>query len=262
MSRPVTVGLDGSSESLAAAEWGAGEAPACGAPLRLVHVGDQPPYGFVPFAGEAIPAPGADRREPMLREVAARLAHGRPGLRVGTGQVPGRPVPVLVGEADAAEVLVLGSRGLGRAAGFLLGSVASGVAARSRRPVVLVRSGQPGRAGEVVVGIDLSGVDDGVLGFAFAAAARRGEGLRVVHGRRRASGPDGPEHALAPWRTKFPGVEVACEPVVGEAGSHLVDMSGGACLVVVGRRGEGALGPVAHAVLRHAAAPVAVVPHG
>jgi len=66
---------------------------------------------------------------------------------------------------------------------------------------------------------------------------------------------------LAPWRARFPGVEVSCEQVIGQAGAHLVDVSGSASLVVVGRRGEGALGPAAHTVLRHAAAPVAIVPH-
>ncbi|MHC5907972.1 universal stress protein [Streptomyces sp. S6] len=259
MSRPVTVGLDGSPESLAAAVWAAREALAFGAPLRLVHVGDQPPYDYVPFAGEPVPAPGADHRTPMLREAAARLTQSRPGLCVDTAQLPGRPVPTLVGEAEKAEMLVLGSRGPGRAVGLLLGSVASAVTAQARRPVVVVRSASGALGYEVVVGLALDAPDDDVLAFAFAAA-RRAEGLRVVHGHR-GSGPDGPHPVLAPWRARFPAVEVSCEQVIGQAGSHLVDVSGSASLVVVGRRGEGALGPAAHTVLRHAAAPVAVVPH-
>ncbi|MET8978019.1 universal stress protein [Streptomyces sp. NPDC004539] len=263
MSRPVTVGLDGSPESLAAAEWAAREAWASGAPLRLVHAGDQPPHAYVPFAGEVISAPGADLLTPLLSEAAARLTHRRPGLSVTAEQVAGRPVPVLAAEAAEAELLVLGSRGAGRAAGLLLGSVASAVAARSRRPVVLVRAGGPsGEAGEVVVGVDLDAPDDGVLGFAFAAACRHGTGLRVVHGHRRSVALDGPEGVLTPWRAKFPGVEVAAEAVVGDAGAHLADASRAASLVVVGRRRERVTGHVTSTVLRHAPAPVAVVPHG
>lgn len=51
MSRTVTVGLDGSPESLAAADWAAREALLRAAPLRLVHAGEQQPHAHVPFAG-------------------------------------------------------------------------------------------------------------------------------------------------------------------------------------------------------------------
>jgi nucleotide-binding universal stress UspA family protein len=43
MSRNVTVGLDGSSESRAAAEWAACEAKSRGLPVRLVHVWEPVP---------------------------------------------------------------------------------------------------------------------------------------------------------------------------------------------------------------------------
>lgn len=71
---------------------------------------------------------------------------------------------------------------------------------------------------------------------------------------------------LRPWREKFPGVDVNEQAVVGSAGSHLIDASRDAALVVVGRRNRrtpvGAhIGPVTQAVLHHATAPVAVVPH-
>ncbi len=67
-------------------------------------------------------------------------------------------------------------------------------------------------------------------------------------------------------RQKQPAIEVVLEPRVGSAAAHLVDASREACLVVIGRRiRRGALGahigPVAHGVLHHATAPVAVVAH-
>lgn len=54
--------------------------------------------------------------------------------------------------------------------------------------------------------------------------------------------------------------------VAGGPAHHLVEAASGAGLLVVGRRNRGSgigthLGSVAHAVMHHAAAPVAVVPH-
>lgn len=272
MTPAVTVGLDGSPESLAAVDWAAREALRRSATLRLVHAGDQHPYGYVPFAGEAVPPPDADRSASMLREVRASVTSRHPGLRVVADQVAGQPTAVLL--AAEAELLVLGSRGLGRTAGLLLGSVALAVVARAERPVVLVRAGTgaadermtapvgPATAGpyrDVVLGLDPHDPDDAVLEFAFDTASRRGAALRVVHGCRPADG-------LQPWREKFPDVETTEQVVIGTPGSHLADASRDASLVVVGRRSRPApvgphIGPVTHAVLHHAAAPVAVVPH-
>ncbi|MFF4113229.1 universal stress protein [Streptomyces sp. NPDC001714] len=52
MTRVVAVGLDGSPESLAAADWAARESLMCDLPLRLVQVGDPQPHDYVFFAGE------------------------------------------------------------------------------------------------------------------------------------------------------------------------------------------------------------------
>ncbi|MFI9152446.1 universal stress protein [Streptomyces sp. NPDC053367] len=294
MSRTVTVGVDGSPESLAAAHWAAREAELRAAELRLVHAGDQPPHAYTPFGGEGVPSPGTDLCGRMLGEVAAALRHRHPALRITAEQIGGQPARVLPAAAGDAELLVLGSRGLGPAAGVLLGSMASAVVARTGRPVVLVRPdtgaavGRPAPARpaaphrQVVLGLDLYRPHDAVLEFAFDAASRRAAELRVVHGWSRPAhrsvadgGPgstpadhlcDGLAETLRPWREKYPDVEVTQEAVVGTPGAHLVDASHGAALVVVGRkRRHGPLGPhlgaVAHEVLRLAAAPVAVVAH-
>ncbi|QYX75279.1 universal stress protein [Streptomyces akebiae] len=286
MSRVVAVGLDGSSESRAAADWAAREARMYSVALRVVHADDLPPHAYVPFAGEQIAPLGADRSAALLRESVARLAHRHPGLPIEGERLPGHPASALVAVAEGSELLALGSRGLGRAAGFLLGSVAAAVVARAGRPVVLVRaeaaseyrtdaSGTATTAyRDVVLGLDLGDPDDTVIAFAFDAAARRATGLRVVHGRGTprpgdsgtAGGEQEPSALLAPWRDKFPGVEVTEEAVVGRAGARLVDASLDASLVVVGRRVRRAplaphVGPVTYAVVRRSVAPVAVVPH-
>ncbi|MHC3472703.1 universal stress protein [Streptomyces sp. 7R007] len=283
MSRTVTVGLDGSPESLAAAEWAASEAQLGAGALRVVYAGEQQPSAYVPFGGEALAPSGEDRAERMLREVRASLRHRHPGLDVTAERLAGRPAAALLEAAGRTDLLVLGSRGLGRAAGHLLGSVASAVVGRVEGPVVLVRAdadnagtAEAGRR-EVVLGLELHDhTDDAVLAFAFEAAARRAAGLRIVHGwRLQPHAADEPvaqaqellDGLLVPWREKFPGVEVTEEAVVGQAGAHLVDASRHAALIVVGRRSRATstvgspIGPVTHEVLRHASAPVAVVPH-
>lgn len=275
MSPIVTVGLDGSRESLAAAGWAAREAVLRAAALRLVHVGEQP-CAYVPFAGEAVALPGDDRSARMLHEVRTRLAHRHAGLPITADQVAGHVVTGLLAAAGDSALLVLGSRGLGRAAGFLFASVASAVVARAGRPVVLVGAdgGHPAatplpaaagaRRRDVVLGLGPHDPHDTVLGFALDAASRHTAPLRVVH-----DGNTSPEHLtgiLRPWREKYPDVEVIDECLIGRPGTHLTDASRAASLVVVGRRVRHAalgphIGPVTQAVLHHAVAPVAVVPH-
>ncbi|MGY5058633.1 universal stress protein [Streptomyces sp. 900105755] len=59
--RPTTrdLGPDGSPESLAAADWAARESLTSDAPLRLLHVGEQQPHDYVPFAGDPLPSRGS-----------------------------------------------------------------------------------------------------------------------------------------------------------------------------------------------------------
>ncbi|MFE1441793.1 universal stress protein [Streptomyces sp. NPDC058739] len=300
MAPSVIVGLDGLRESRAAAEWAAREARLLGLPLRLVHVTEQvpEPLASVPLLGTETQRQWAER---VPRETAEGLRLRHPGLDVTMEQLSGRPDEVLAKLAEDAELLVLGSRRLGEVGGFLLGSVGLAVVARAERPVVLVRAEQqaadehtmdpagiPSAAGPfrpVVLGLDTENPDARLIEFAFAAASRRRTALRVVHG-----WYPSPYYAyglsvepelhtalarqeglalseiLRPWREKFPDVKAVRETHHGPVAVHLVDASHEASLVVVGRRARrgpvGArIGSVAHAVLHHAVAPVAVVPH-
>ncbi|MCF3131852.1 universal stress protein [Streptomyces olivochromogenes] len=290
MLRTVIVGLDGSSESRAAAEWAAGEAQLRDLPLKILHV------------WEPVPEPMAQDRGRISREAAEGIARRHPGVEVTGEHVAGRPAEVLAEAAKTAELLVLGSRGLSGIAGFMVGSVGLSVVAHAERPVVLVRApeqsddehevdpvGIPSAAASlrpVVLGLDTKHPDDTLIEYAFDAAARRATSLRVVHGWNPPpyyayATPANPvlQEALAlsdssaltevlrPWRHKHPDVEVVEESRYGSPAVHLVDASREASLVVVGRRMRrdplGAhIGHVTHAVLHHSAAPVAVVPHG
>ena len=293
MTRTITVGVDGSPECRAATDWAAREARLRALPLKLLHVCEPAPGTGAQRSGSETEY---DRAERMLAEAVAELRMRHPTVDVLTDRVTGNPVPALAEAADAAELLVLGSRGLGGLGGFLLGSVSLNVIVRTARPLVLVRAGEDA-AGDpsaipsatppvrpVVVGLDISADDDTVLEFAFEAAARRGAALRVVHGWTQPTGEFRRFHgvelhaslarqqataltdALRPWRLKFPDLKVIEASRCGGAAQVLVDASRDAALTVVGRRiRTGALGAhighVTHAVLHHVLAPVAVVAH-
>ncbi|WP_406357903.1 universal stress protein [Streptomyces sp. NBC_00658] len=301
MARTVIVGLDGSPESRAAAEWAAREAKLRGLPLKLVHVWEP-----VPEPMAQAPLLGAETQqhwsERIPRESAEGLRLRHPGVDITAEQLSGRPADVLTSQAKDAALLVLGSRGMSGIGGFLVGSVGQGVLAHAERPVVLVRAGEQaadehladpagiasaaGPYRPVVLGLATDDPDPSLVEFAFDAADRRATSLRVVHGwnpppyyayglaadielhdqlsRQEATTLS---DVLRPWRQKFPSVEVVEEPRYGTAANHLVDASREASLVVVGRRIRrnplgSHIGPVTHAVLHHSTAPVAVVAHG
>ncbi|MGW2402745.1 universal stress protein [Kitasatospora sp. NPDC001664] len=282
MKRFVVVGIDGSVQSESAAHWAAEEALQSGRALRMVHVapGERGGLASEDAPEERLPAPVAAIRD--------RVVAARPGVDASCDRTTGNPAYVLAAAGERAGLLVVGSRGLGGVVGRLVGSVGLRVAAHARCPVVLVRDGDAGTQGEVVVGVQGDRPCDAVLAFAFDQAARRGAALRAVEARTLASGPylteaqveqadiqEGLaadrlvhlEDALGRWREKFPGVTARAEVVVGSAADVLVAAAHGAALLVLGRRSPAhpmaapRLGSVAHAVLHHAHGAVAVVPH-
>ncbi|HZG90280.1 MAG TPA: universal stress protein, partial [Pseudonocardia sp.] len=216
-------------------------------------------------------------------DAKAVAAQAEPDLQVSPEVLTGMPVGVLTEQARGAQLLVLGTRGLGGLAGLLVGSVAVGLAAHAACPVVVVRGEvREGRSElPVVVGVDGSPTSEAAVAFAFDAAAGRGVPLVAVHTWAQtafdaevaamidwdAVARDEQEvlaGRLAGWGQKYPDVEV--RPVVARDGAAhaLVEQSRTAQLVVVGSRGRGnaaglLLGSVSHGVLHRSRCPVAVV---
>ncbi|MFF6805460.1 universal stress protein [Streptomyces sp. NPDC012616] len=290
MTGPITAGVDGTDESLAALAWAAREAVRRDLELRVVHA-----WRFQPNAAQDVA--DRDAQERWVRDAAERsvaeMAERHPGLTVATDVREGGPVETLVTAAAEAELLVLGSRGHGPVVGFLLGSVGQQVIAEAARPVVLVRAGDRASAEaggqEIVVGQQGDPEDSAhALRFAFETAVARGAAVRAVRAwtlppvfayspgsLRLADEAGGLEPyekkalaaALEPWRERFPDVPVVEHVEMGSAGQVLLSVSARAQLMVVGRRAHrtavGArIGSVAHGVLHHADCPVAVVPQG
>jgi nucleotide-binding universal stress UspA family protein len=80
---------------------------------------------------------------PFLEEQARRIEEGG-GAVEGTRLREGRPVEAIVEQAEEldAGLVVIGSRGMGRLGRLVMGSVSSGLAHRSPRPVLIVREGE------------------------------------------------------------------------------------------------------------------------
>ncbi|MDO0917646.1 universal stress protein [Streptomyces sp. DT2A-34] len=288
MTRPITAGVDGSEESLAALAWAAREAVRRGLALRVAHAWRYQPQ-------DAIDAGDPDTQAQWVRdglaEAARTVTERHPGLDVTTDVLDGGPVDALVAAAADTEMLVLGSRGHGAVVRFLLGSVGQQAIAEAKSPVVLVRAGDQASAEaagrEIVVGQHGDADDSAAaLRFAFETAAARGATVRAVRAWTlpplfayspaslklldEAGGLEPYEkkalgEALRPWRERFPDVRVVEHAEMGSAGQVLLSVAGRAQLMVVGRRAHrtavGArIGSVAHGVLHHADCPVAVVP--
>ncbi|MFA3872595.1 universal stress protein [Streptomyces sp. MMCC 100] len=196
MPQDIVVGIDGSTEGLAAAHWAAQEAQRRGTGLGVIHVWHRHPRPapYVPMDSTE-----RDWAEQLLREAVRSVRAAHPGLRITERLVCDATVAGLLKATADADLLVLGSRGLGALGGFLTGSVSQRVVGRSTRPVVLVRAGRsaadehlPATDGvapeeipetpyrQVVLGLRTDRPCDELIEFAFDAARRRGTGLRVV----------------------------------------------------------------------------------
>jgi nucleotide-binding universal stress UspA family protein len=281
---PVVVGVDGSADAGLAVDLAAWEADRRHATLRLVCA-VRPVYAY----GMVSTGYDLDRQvrdlDNLLTGVSARVAGRYPDLPVATAVVQGVPASVLVDESRTAQLVVVGSRGLGGFASLLVGSVSAQVAAHAKAPVIVVRPpAVPGGrdipgAGPVVVGVDGSTGSAAAVEFAFEEAAARGNGLIAVYAwgdmpydvgttDRRVEqdvADTALAEALAGWRDKYPTVPVQHRAIYSLVPVHtILDQSAGAGLIVVGPRGRGGfsgllLGSVGDGLVRHATAPIAVV---
>ncbi len=284
----VAVGYDGTLHSDVALAWAVRHAAAVGRPLLVIHAVGVPVSAFqvgygisedrssLRMAGRAVLDHGLAKAQALDRGVELRehLALG-----------PARDV--LRDAAVGAQLLVLGSRGHGGVAAYVLGSVGAGVAAMAPCPVVVARSPEHADptspyADQVVLGLDGTEMSQQALAHAFEYASWAQLPLSVLHcwdeagtWRDLSSYPVVAEastshdvsvaESLAGFGEKYPDVAVRVHQEADEPGHALVRASRDAELVVVGSRGRHdtaalLLGSVSRFVLERAHCPVMVVP--
>jgi len=134
----VVVGVDGSPESQAALDWGMQEAKLRNGQV-VVLASWQYPY-ITDAAGQVWDYTGFERDARLILDgELQRVAD--PAVPVTGRLVEGNAAAALVEASREADLLIVGSRGLGGFTGMLLGSVSSQLAHHARCPVLIVRPG-------------------------------------------------------------------------------------------------------------------------
>ncbi|MEO7573024.1 MAG: universal stress protein [Acidimicrobiales bacterium] len=135
----IVVGIDGSQTARRALRWAIKEARVRGASLEVVHSWHVPYVGGYPYAGAAFdPAPfEAAARQTLDVAVDGEDTSGlaEPAQRL---LVMGSAAQAILESAKGADLVVMGSRGLGGFKGLLLGSATHQVAQHATCPVVIV----------------------------------------------------------------------------------------------------------------------------
>lgn len=134
----IVVGVDGSKTSHRALAWAVDQARATGATVQAVHAWTVPALGADPLAqalGDPRSLEAQARRElRLVVDVADERGLVSP---IECTLVRGEPVRALLDAAKGADLLAVGSRGLGDG-DAALGSVSHGVIAGAPCPVVVV----------------------------------------------------------------------------------------------------------------------------
>ena len=136
----IVVGVDGSEGSLAALRFALEEAKVRGDDIKAVNAWHVPPAAY--GAGWAPGGVDFDEFRRLAEEALDRTMQDSvvvaSGVTVTPVLVEGQPADALCAEADGAELLVVGSRGLGGFHGLLVGSVSHQCVHHAPCPVVVV----------------------------------------------------------------------------------------------------------------------------
>ena len=142
MNETIVVGIDGSPTARLATRWAAREAELRHADLILVSAWNMPldgyNFGDVPFSEEALKSLEIEAEE-RLAEAAEEARGVATNLWIMTQAVQGQAASALLQASRDADLLVIGSRGLGGFRGLLLGSVGQQCVDHASCPVVVVR---------------------------------------------------------------------------------------------------------------------------
>lgn len=285
----IVVGIDGSEGSKRALEWACAETrrdpsvtiTAVAAWLSSIPVSS--PW----FAGYDLPVDLTESTADMLKATVDAVVHDRyTGVAVRQRVVCGSAAATLIAEGATADLLVVGTRGLGGFKGLLLGSISHQVVTHAPCPVVVVPPPTVRHPDEtmnvIVVGVDGSKNSNAALRWAAKRAQTTGQQIHAVYGWQYppimyatagtgVSFEDQYDHDARELVQGFISAadlpaDVTVVPVVrhGSPADALIEDANRADLLVVGARGnEGftglLLGSVANAVAHRTPCPLAVI---
>ncbi|HEY3530268.1 MAG TPA: universal stress protein [Nocardioides sp.] len=284
----IIVGVDGSPSSELAVIWAATEARLQHRGLTLVHArkvvsanelawlsaaGIPPRQIYDHIWGDA---------EQIVDRAHSLAAERCPDASIERVIDTGDPRNVLLELGSTASMTVVGTRGHGRVAGLLLGSVSGVLVRHAEGPLVVVRHA-PGSAEGILVASDGSDESKPVVEHAYREASWRQVPLTVVHClwdgliatsrwiTLSTTDPAGESarlrvaETLAGMAEKFPEVEANIQVTRGAIDACLVDLSARHELLVIGRPSRPrlvrlTLSGLTTPVVEHAHSPVLVVP--
>jgi nucleotide-binding universal stress UspA family protein len=137
----IVVGVDGSENSVVAVRWALQEAVARKDTVHVVTCWSPPvmAYPFAPIPDLLSPAQLEEQaREVQQRVIAAAKGGEFSDVTITTAVMEGSASRNLLDAAKDADLLVVGTRGLGGFAGLLMGSVSHQVVHHAPCPVVIV----------------------------------------------------------------------------------------------------------------------------
>ena len=266
--RSIVVGIDGSHTAINAALWAIDEAVSREIPLRLVHV-----IHPDPVAAKLVAV--TDPREVEYGEADLRIAAGlvtatgKP-VKVKTALLSGDAGAALIAESRNADMVCVGSVGIGRLSRALLGSTAADLAEGAHCAVAIIRAHhdhpRTSGGGWIVVPIDHSPDNDTVVEQAMEEARRRHAtvlALGVWHEHGRETSYDALDRRVQPWRAGYPDLRIYQVATPAGVAGFLADNEAWIQLAVIGRADAREVaqlvGPQAHPVLGHVECSVLVV---
>ena len=133
----IVVGVDGSPAAAAALAWAVDEARLRGAGLEVVLTWEPAYAGYLHMPPlEGLEEAAQASVEKIVADLELSATRDPPATAVA---VEGASAAVLIERSEDADLLVVGSRGLGGFSGMLLGSVSQHCVTHARCPVVVIR---------------------------------------------------------------------------------------------------------------------------
>lgn len=253
---PVTAGVDGSTTALHAALWAATEAEFRGAPLRLVYVTKTPHASTDEYAEDVRHAHSS------LRQAQAAVKAAGSAVTVDTAVISGPPADALVAESTGAQMMCVGSVGIGRYARSILGSTAADLAEKAHCPVAVIRPDAGGgdqAVNWIVVAVTDQPDNDDVVEQAMREAALRHLPVLALGD---SSVPESLRRQLLVWRERFPDVHIYPIDNRAEVTHFLRKHDEPVLLAVIGGRHADQVAQIVghgHSAFRHTATSALVV---